>query len=70
MQSTAQAKRKPLDGAIRFAVLPRSDELHAAAAAGETKVIPGFLATSEGGYVAGDPIEVCTVAGAVATVFL
>lgn len=59
---------KPLADTIRFSVLPRTDDVHQPAEPGETKVIPGFLATSEGGFVGGDPIEVCTVAGAVSTV--
>ncbi|GMK59233.1 hypothetical protein CspeluHIS016_0702480 [Cutaneotrichosporon spelunceum] len=56
---------QPLADTLRFAVLPRTDELAPAPRTGSPVTRAGFVAASEGGFVHGREPGVCTVAGAV-----
>lgn len=58
----------PLADALRFAVIPRTDDIAPPAKNGEPSTREGFLAASEGGMIHGEEPAVCTVAGAVMSV--
>ncbi|BEJ12563.1 hypothetical protein CspHIS471_0210230 [Cutaneotrichosporon sp. HIS471] len=62
---TAPTPAQALADTLRFAVLPRTDELAPAPRTGSPVRREGFVAASEGGFVHGREPSVCTVAGAV-----
>lgn len=62
---TAPPPPQPLADMLRFAVLPRTDDLAPAPRSGEPVTREGFVAASEGGVVHGREPGICTVAGAI-----
>lgn len=69
-RSAIGTRPEPLADTLRFAAVPRSDEVEVTVQEGKPECIAGFLAASEGGFIFAPPhvpSDIASVGGAVVT---